>query len=268
MTDNNTALVKHIDIQDIGFDLPKELNTPQSLKFFEDQVFIAYGDVNEAYNLAKDGYTRLAYHTYMLLEHNLWRHHKLPDGEQMFGTQEEYLEHLAAHSIRGFAISTVKGFNTSIRMAIQLGMSRERIESVGIHIINEVSKLVEKDYKTGKPLRLKDGELPPDRELNEYILEAINTIAADNSRPDIILRPKDVKAELNRLLAPNRPAINFTRYPGQAMNTIRWEYELFDEEGRMTPSRFGNLYIQWTDDPPAAVIEKFFQMIRVNLGNE
>lgn len=261
-----------IDIADLEFDLPDELRSVNSLELFEEQVVIAFDDIEEAYQAVNDAYTRAAYHVHMIMEYDLWRLRTVKEvdpetGEvterQLHGSQEEYLEDLAGKTLRGFAVSTCKQFHTSIRVARHLGYSRHEIEDRGIYIFNEINKRVEKDHNTGTPLALKDGRPPGGREINDYLREVVEETVASGS-PDVILKPRDFKLEIERRLSPYTAKIDFFRLPGKDMTKIQWSYELYDEAG-MLQGKYGTVSFQWEGDVPEGVKVKFLQKLGVKL---
>ncbi len=264
-----------IDIGELEFNLPPELNNLNSLELFEQQVVIAFGDIEQAYTDVNDAYTRAAYHIHMVLEHDMWQHRLVPDNDmpgvykQLHSSQEDYLADLAGKTMRGFAVSTAKGFHTAFRMARQLGYSKQQIESRGIYIFNEISKkFVDKKYDTGEPIRLKDGSTPPQgKTVNQHIIDTIEQVTTNPDRPDIVLKPKHFKLELQRQLAPRTPRVEFRHYPGNDMTNLVWEYERFDDAGQLD-FKSGELIIQFKGNPPTSVLERFYDLLKVDLNLE
>lgn len=59
------AIAERVDISSLSFDLPKRMASLEGFRFFEQQLDIASGDI-------QDAETRFAYHLYMILEHQLY----------------------------------------------------------------------------------------------------------------------------------------------------------------------------------------------------
>lgn len=259
-----------IDINSLEFELPTELDNLHSLEVFEGQVVIAFSDLEEAYGEVNDAYTRAAYHIHMLLEHQLWRHRLTPDrpdpitGKMMYkplyNIQEDFLEDLASRTVRGFGVSTVKGFHTALRRARQLGFTRQQIEASGVHVFNQIAKKLE----PGESLKLKDGPPPGGKGTLEYLREVVETVTANPERPDIVLKPHDFKIQLEKMLSPRKARIEFNRMPGQPMTTFQWFYDRASDDG-MPDIKVGNIHVQFADSPPNAVIEEFFRLLKVSL---
>lgn len=263
-----------VDIADLEFDLPPELDNINSLELFEQQVVIAFGDIEQAYTDVNDAYTRAAYHIHMILEYGLWKHRQVEDSElpgvykQFHATQEDYLADLAGKTMRGFAVSTAKSFHTAFKIARHhLGYSKAEIEARGVYIFKEISKYVEKEHETGKPLRLKDGSIPPGgKTVIEHLRDTVESVTANPERPDIVLKPKHFKLELQRQLAPRTPRVEFRHYPGRDMTQLTWEYERYNDDG-MPDFKSDNLTIKWSGDPPTIVMEKFYDMLKIDLNH-
>lgn len=252
-----------LDLEHLDFDLPGDLITLDTLERFERQVEIGFGDAEAAQDDLVDAYTRIAYHVHMILQNFLWRKRLDEEGRPLFEFQEDYLNHLAERSVRGFSVPTMKKFHTAIRMARHLGYTRAEIEQRGIHIFSEVSHLVKKDYTTGEPTGLNHGSTK-DQEVKKLLVETIEELTTSPGKPDVVLKPRDFKLELQRRLAPGRPQISFRRYPGQALNTLRWEFERTDDEGQLD-FQGGDLFINWQGNPPTSVVEWLHRKLGVDL---
>lgn len=257
--------ISTIDISDLEFNLPSELDNLRSLETFEEQVVIAFGDIDEAYTAVSDAYTRAAYHIHMIMEYDLWRHRLTPEGQPLHDTQEEYLADLADRTMRGFAVSTAKGFNTAFLLARDLGYSRQEIEKRGVYIFREMSKYVDKEYGTGKPLRLKDGSTPPDgKTVEEHLKSTVEQITSDSEKPaDVVLRPRQFKLELDRALAPHKPEIWFQRFSDNGKDTYHWFYQRVLDDGTLY-HRDGKAKLELEGDPPQEVTDKLLTALKLN----
>lgn len=264
-----------IDFEALEFELPDQLDNLAALELFEHQVLIAYGDVEEAWDAMSHAYTRAAYHIHMILEHRLWRHRKkieIIDGiereYQVYNFQEDYLSDLAQNTMKGFKVSTVKQFHQTIRMYKELGWSREQIENATIRTLNLVSKRIEKDYLTGKPIGLKHGELPPDTSLEDHIIQVTNEVVASPDRPDVSFTKRELEAHLDQKLANRKPGIEFIRIAGKDMSTIQYSYTIYESDGMMSNrSKFGKVQVIWDPEPPMEVKLKFFEKLGIDFGD-
>lgn len=256
-------------LEQLEFDLPAKLNNLASLEAFEQQVFIAFGDVERAWDDVSRAYTRAAYHIHMILEHQLWRHRqtKGEDGQEysMYNYQEDYLADLAQNTLKGFKVSTVKQFHSTIRMYKAMGWSRQQIEEATIRVLNKVSKRVEKDYVTGAPMGYKDGKVPEGKDLVTHLNEVTQEVIKRIDAPDIVFTNRDLDIHLDQQLANRKPMIDFRRLYGRPMTEVQWAYELTDDAGQLTPSKYGILRLYWEGDPPESVKIALLNKLGINL---
>lgn len=255
-----------LDLDELQFDLTANLDNLASLEMFEQQVFIANGDIDDGFRLVSDGYTRAAYHIHMILHHRLWRHRPNEYGQPMYESQDDYIKDLAQNLGKGFQPSTIKQFHTTIRMYRQIGWDREEIERAGITPLNKIAQRVDKDYATSAPKGLRHGKLPEGVSLPEYINQVTLEVLEAEGKPDVKLTGRELEVHLDQRLANRKPLIEFRRVYGSDMSKVQWVYELTDDVGQLTPSKYGVLHIQWQGDPPTSVIEKFFQKLGIDLS--
>lgn len=187
--------------------------------------------------------TEFAYSVYMILEHELWKYHKSPDGEPLFQTQNEYLYHLSGQCMAG--ISTMKGYRSAMLLANALGYSYEDVMQRGIYIFNEFNKGVVTDRRTGEPKALRSGIEPPGN-LKDYLRESIDELSFDPARPDIILRPAELRQGLQEKLSPGSANIWFEQRP----SSLKWFYQKTRADGTLI---FLDGEVHVTSSPPQAV---------------
>jgi hypothetical protein len=240
-------------------ELSEEMDSLEGLRIFEGQLDIAHQDRIEVR-------TRMAYHIYMILNHELWRHVRDDDGNQVFNTQEEYLTENEARWQMG--VSTARALYATVRMAGKLGYDSAAaiVDQGGIHLFDQVRQRVKIDRKTGEITALKAGEPPKGITPTEWALDTIKEVSSAHGEEGL-LRPKDVIRKLDEKLVVGKPLVEFIRDPMKPLGDLGWSFSQSDveENGHLLSGIVKiEFLVNGSNEPvPHAVKQRFYELLKV-----